>query len=228
MLWSNDYLQKYSVQTGKTLASIAREEVMQYGVESAELPGVLASILGDIPDETMESLLKHGLRAMAEMTSEEFMSLPGIGREKAIRLTAAFNLTKRMARLMPEDKASIRSPQDVAEIIMEEMRYLDREHFVALILNTKNQVIAKDLISIGTLNSSSVHPRELFKSAIRRSAAGMVLVHNHPSGDPEPSREDCEITERLVEIGNLIGIPIMDHLVIGDKRFVSFKERGLI
>ncbi|MTI85601.1 MAG: JAB domain-containing protein [Firmicutes bacterium] len=201
---------------------------MQYGVASSELLGVLASILGDVPDETMESLLKQGLRAMADMTLEEFMSLPGIGRERAVRLTAAFDLARRMARIMPENRSEIRSPEDAASLVMEDMRYLNREHFVVLLLNTKNHVIARELISIGTLNSSSVHPRELFKPAIRRSAASIILVHNHPSGDPEPSTGDCKVTERLVEIGELMGIEVLDHLVIGDQRFVSFKQKGLL
>ncbi len=228
MLWSENYLKQYAMQPQKTLASIAREEVMQYGVESSELPGVLASILGDVPDETMESLMKQGLRAMADMTSEEFMSLPGIGRERAVRLSAAFDLARRVTRIMPEDMPQVRSPEDVANLVMEEMRHLDREHFVALLINVKRQVIAREIISIGTLNSSQVHPRELFKPAIRRSADSIILVHNHPSGDPEPSSEDCKVTERIVEVGEVMGIFIIDHIVIGDKRFVSFKERGLI
>jgi len=111
---------------------------------------------------------------------------------------------------------------------MEEMRNLDREHFRALLLNVKNQVIGREIISIGTLNSSAVHPRELFRNAIKRSAAALILAHNHPSGDPAPSREDIEVTRRLLEAGHIIGIEILDHLIIGDNKFTSFKAKGLM
>ncbi|SFR11538.1 DNA repair protein RadC [Desulfoscipio geothermicus DSM 3669] len=210
------------------MVSIAKEEAIQYGVESVELPGVLVSILGEVPDETLEFLLKQGLRTLAEMTPEEFMKFKGIGKEKAVRLAAAFELARRLARLMPENKPKITSPENAAALVMEEMRYLDREHFFAILLNTKNQVIARETISIGTLNFSVVHPRELFKAAIRRSADGIILVHNHPSGDPTPSRGDTEVTKRLIEVGNVIGINVLDHLVIGDNKFVSLKTKGLL
>jgi len=130
--------------------------------------------------------------------------------------------------LSPEDKPNIKSPEDAAALVMEEMRHYDKEYFCALLLNTKNQVLARETISIGTLNYSATHPRELFKAAIRRSAAGIIVVHNHPSGDPEPSRQDIEVTDRLIEAGKIIGIEVLDHLVIGDNRFVSLKANGLI
>jgi DNA repair protein RadC len=228
MLWNEEYLKQYTIPAQRTLASIAREEAIQYGVESVELPGVLVSILGEVPDETLEFLLKQGLRTLAEMTPEEFMKLKGIGKEKAVRLAAAFELARRLARLKPVNKPRITSPENAAALVMEEMRYLDREHFFAILLNTKNQVIARETISIGTLNFSAVHPRELFKAAIRRSAAGVILVHNHPSGDPTPSRGDIDVTKRLIEVGNVIGINVLDHLVIGDNKFVSLKTKGLL
>jgi DNA repair protein RadC len=111
---------------------------------------------------------------------------------------------------------------------MEEMCYLDREHFRVILLNTKNRVLGVETVSIGSLNSSLVHPREVFKSAVQRSAAGVILVHNHPSGDPTPSSEDIEITRRLSDAGRVIGIEVLDHIIIGDHLFVSFKEKGLI
>ncbi|SFH33335.1 DNA replication and repair protein RadC [Desulfotomaculum arcticum] len=212
----------------RSLSLQVREEAIRYGVDSSELSGVLGCILGPVPDETMEFLLKKGLRALAQMSPEELLNLPGIGIEKSIRLAAAFELARRMARLMPEDRPQIKSPEDAVALVMEEMRYLDREHFWSLLLNTKNQVLARETISIGTLNSSAIHPRELYKAAVRCSAAGVVLVHNHPSGDPTPSKQDIEVTKRLIEAGNIIGINVLDHLVIGDKKFVSFKARGLM
>jgi len=235
-LWNDEFLEQYNrpvqsaLQSGvqSSLSLKVREEAIQYGVESSELPGVLASILGPVPDETMEFLLKQGLRALAQMSPEELLNLPGIGIEKSIRLAAAFELARRMARLMPEDRPTINSPESAAALVMEEMRHLDREHFWALLLNTKNQVLARETISIGTLSSSAIHPRELYKAAVRRSAAGVILVHNHPSGDPTPSQQDIDVTKRLIEAGKIIGINVLDHLVIGDNKFVSLKERGLI
>lgn len=174
-------------------------------------------------------LSAHGnLRSLLQVSIEELYAIKGIGPAKAAQIKAALELGRRVALAVAGTSVSIKSPDDAAALVMEEMRHLDREHFVALLLNVKNQVVAKELISIGTLSTSSVHPRELFKPAIRRSAASIILVHNHPSGDPEPSREDLEVTERLVEAGELLGIQVLDHLIIGDNRFVSFKNKGLI
>jgi DNA repair protein RadC len=111
---------------------------------------------------------------------------------------------------------------------MEEMCYLDREQFRVLLLNTKNQVLAVETVSVGTLNSSLVHPREVFKQAVVKSAAAVILVHNHPSGDPGPSSEDLEITRRLHDAGKLIGIEVLDHIIIGDHIYFSVKEKGII
>ncbi len=123
---------------------------------------------------------------------------------------------------------SIRSPEDGANYVMNDMRFLSQEHFVCLYLNTKNQVLHKQTIFIGSLNASIVHPREVFKEAFRRSAASIICVHNHPSGDPTPSREDIEVTKRLVECGRIIGIDVLDHLIIGEKKFISLKEKGYL
>lgn len=113
-------------------------------------------------------------------------------------------------------------------LLMNEMRYLDREHFRVLLLNAKNRVLSIETVSVGTLNSSAVHPRELFKPAIRNSAAAVILVHNHPSGDPTPSRQDITVTERLKEVGEILGIEVLDHVIVGDGVFISFKEKGLL
>ncbi|MBF7084619.1 DNA repair protein RadC [Desulfallas sp. Bu1-1] len=212
-----------------SVVQMLKEEVCNYGIDNVGISGLVAVILDcNIPDKTMSILLGKNLRELAEMTPEELMALPGIGRAKAIRLAAAFELARRLANTMPEDRPSIRSPENAAVLVMGEMRHLDREHFWALLLNTKNRVIAREVISIGTLNSSAVHPRELFKAAIRRSAAAVILVHNHPSGDPTPSQQDIEVTKRMVEAGNIVGINVLDHLVIGDNQFVSLKAQGLM
>ena len=111
---------------------------------------------------------------------------------------------------------------------MEELRYLKKEHFICLFLNTKNQLIAQETLSVGTLNASLVHPREVFRAAIKCSSASLICVHNHPSGDPTPSPEDVALTKRLVEAGELVGIDVLDHIVIGEQQFISLKEQGLM
>lgn len=178
----------------------------------------------------VEELLQRftSLRGLSEATVNELVTIKGLGPRKASLLKASFELGKRLYCTKPEKPVSIRSPQDVADLVMPEMRYLDREHFRALLLNTKNHIIRVETISIGTLNTSTIHPRELFKPAIRFSAASIILVHNHPSGDSTPSREDIDVTRRLVEVGRILGIEVLDHVIIGDGVFTSFKEKGLL
>jgi len=144
------------------------------------------------------------------------------------QLKAALELGRRLSSEVSKPKFMVKSPEDVYHFLREKMRYYDREHFKAVFLNTKHHVITVETISVGSLNSSLVHPRELFKNSIKRSAAALILAHNHPSGDPTPSIEDIEITRRLVEVGNIIGIQVLDHIVIGESSFVSLKEQGVI
>jgi DNA repair protein RadC len=175
-------------------------------------------------------LLTHfeGLRLLKAASLEEMTSIKGIGKAKAIQVLAAVELGRRMANLAYDDKYVIRSPEDGAKYMMNDMRFLSQEHFVCLYLNTKNQVIHKQTIFIGSLNASIVHPREVFKEGLKRSAASIIALHNHPSGDPTPSREDIEVTKRLVECGKIIGIELLDHLIIGENKFVSLKEKGYL
>lgn len=169
-----------------------------------------------------------GLRLLKDASIEEITAVKGIGSAKAIQLKAAIEIGRRIERLKYEDRFMIRSPEDAANYMMEEMRFLSQEHFVALYLNTKNQVMHKQTLFIGSLNASIVHPREVFKEAFRRSAASIVCLHNHPSGDPTPSREDIDVTKRLVECGKILGIDVLDHLIIGEKKYVSLKEKGYL
>jgi DNA repair protein RadC len=131
-----------------------------------------------------------------------------------------------MSKLSLEAVPTIRSPQDVSRMVMEDMRFLQQEHFVCIFLNTKNGVIGRETLSVGSLNATIVHPRELYRAAIKRSAASIICVHNHPSGDPTPSSEDIQLTQRLVEAGQILGIDLLDHMIIGDRKFVSMKELG--
>ncbi|RHW40635.1 JAB domain-containing protein [Neobacillus notoginsengisoli] len=175
-------------------------------------------------------LLSHfeGLRLLKAASLEEITAIKGIGKAKAIQLMAALELGSRVANLTNNERYVIRSPEDGANYVMNEMRFLSQEHFVCLYLNTKNQVLHKQTIFIGSLNASIVHPREVFKEAFRRSAASIICLHNHPSGDPTPSREDIEVTKRLAECGKIIGIDVLDHLIIGENKFISLKEKGYL
>lgn len=169
----------------------------------------------------------QGLRFLMDVSLEELSKVRGIGPAKASQIKAVVEISKRLAVAGIPERAIIKSPADVAGMLMEEMRYLNTEHFKVLLLNTKNSVLAIETISIGGLNSSIVHPREVFKPAIKRSCASVILVHNHPSGDPAPSPEDINVTQRLAEAGNILGIGVLDHIIIGDGKFLSLKERRL-
>jgi len=169
-----------------------------------------------------------GIKNLVQANVEELSKIKGIGPAKAAQLKAALEIGSRLASATNGARPYIKGPEDAAQMVMEEMRHLDREHFCALLLNTKHQVVARETISVGTLNSSLVHPRELFRAAIKRSAAALILVHNHPSGDPSPSREDREITARLKEAGTIIGIDVLDHIIIGDNNFISLKSMGML
>ena len=174
------------------------------------------------------------LPELAGATVEEIAQVKGIGETKAIQLKAAFELARRLSSNTRDKQTPISSPEDAAVVVREDMRLLDREEFRVLLLNTKNGLIKKCEVSRGSLNASIVEPREVFKDAIAASAASMILVHNHPSGDPTPSSEDIAVTKRLVKAGELLNIAVLDHIILGhrttkrDQDFVSLKELGLM
>lgn len=170
----------------------------------------------------------NGLKMLKHATVEELKEVKGIGETKAIQLMAALELGKRLVSERPEDRYAIRSPLDGVKYVMDDMRFYTQEHFVCLYLNTKNQVIHRQTIFVGSLNASIVHPREVFKEAIKRSAASVICFHNRPSGDPTPSEEDIAVTKRLVECGYLLGIDVLDHIIIGDRDYISLKEKGIV
>ncbi|MEK4028650.1 DNA repair protein RadC [Pseudobacillus sp. FSL P4-0506] len=212
-----------------------RERLVAYGAASLSTHELLAIILRTgTKDESVLQLANRllqtfeGLRLLKEASLEEMTSIKGIGEAKAIQIISALELGRRVSQLRFEERYVIRSPEDGADYVMEEMRFLTQEHFVCLYLNTKNQVLHKQTLFIGSLNASIVHPREVFKEAFRRSAASIICIHNHPSGDPQPSREDIDVTKRLAECGKILGIELLDHLIIGEKKFVSLKEKGYL
>ena len=214
---------------------LPRERLYALGPEALSNREVLAILLrtgvkGENVLDLAERLLADsgGLSGLARLTVHELAQLHGLGKAKASGLKAALELGKRLVSSDPASRPVINSPQDVAHLVMEEMRHFDREHFRVVTLNTKNHVLGISPISVGSLNSSLVHPRECFKEAIRRNSNAIILLHNHPSGDPTPSREDIEVTKRLADGGKILGIEVLDHVIIGDNRYISLKERGIV
>ncbi|WP_203333118.1 RadC family protein [Planococcus beigongshangi] len=166
------------------------------------------------------------IQQMKDASIEELTSINGIGQAKAVQLLAAVELGRRLSSKQTDAKYTIRSPKDAASYLMADMTSLKQEHFVVLFLNIKNQVLHRQTIFVGSLNASIVHPREIFREAVRRSAASIVCAHNHPSGNPAPSPEDIAVTKRLMEAGSIVGIELLDHLIIGDHQFISLNEKG--
>lgn len=212
-----------------------RERLFENGIISLSDAEILAIVLrtGSI-DESSLALgarllsLYGSLSGLIMLSPEELSRVKGVGEAKAAQLLAALELGRRAYSTEPRTRTIISGPSDVARIVMSKMRYLDREEFKALILSTKNEVKKVVDISVGSLNSSIVHPRELYKTAIKYSGASVILVHNHPSGDPVPSSEDVRLTRRLREAGRIIGIELIDHVIIGDDNFCSLKEKNLL
>ncbi len=215
-----------------------RERLQQHGagaLRDAELIAILlrTGVKGKSAVQLAEELLrKHSLEEFISVPIEALAKTPGIGHAKAVQLKAAFELAKRLSR--PRERTIVNDPAAAAGIVREEMQHLDREEFRVLLLNTKNALIRVADVSRGSLNASIVEPREVFKDAIAASAAGMVLVHNHPSGDPTPSAEDIAITKRLVKAGELLNINVLDHIILGQRTnlrpqdYASLKELGLM
>ncbi|MDD4601196.1 hypothetical protein SDC9_09035 [bioreactor metagenome] len=214
-----------------------REKLLAKGSQSLSNAELIAILLrtGTRRDSAVgvaQRLLKKyeepGIAAFAGLTPHELSQESGIGPAKAVTIAAAIELGKRLHDLAAAERPIIRSPQDAAYLMMPRLRFETKEQFIALMLSTKNHVLATPVISLGTLNASIVHPREVFRQAINYSAAAVILVHNHPSGDPSPSKEDIDLTARMVDAGKILGISILDHVIIGDKRYVSLKEKGII
>ncbi|GAB4073293.1 DNA repair protein RadC [Barrientosiimonas marina] len=212
-----------------------RERLLTFGPDHLSNQELLAILIGSgTKDESVmilaNRILMHfeGIRLLQDATIEELTAIKGIGTAKGVLLLSALELGRRLHQYRPDELYVIHSPEDGADYVMEEMRHLNQEHFVTLFLNTKNQIIHRQTIFIGSLNASIVHPREIYREAVKRSAASIVCAHNHPSGDPAPSQEDIHVTRRLVDSGKMIGIELLDHLIIGDRKFISLKEKGYL
>jgi DNA repair protein RadC len=173
-------------------------------------------------------LSQYDLKQLSVVDMMQLMKIHGIKLAKAAQIAACFELARRLERFESTSKFKINSPEDVYRLLYPAMRESKKETFMELCLDTKNQVIREDTVSIGSLNANIVHPREVFRTALIESAAHIIVAHNHPSGDPAPSREDVDITKKLAETGKIMGIDVLDHVIIGDGRHFSMKEAGHI
>ena len=213
-----------------------REKLLRDGPETLSTVEVLAVILGtgtrsksvmDLAGEVL-AMDPRGLRYLAECSPEDLKEVSGMGDAKVCMLMAALELGKRLSCLPAEERVRIKCPEDIANLFLERLRYETKEHFKCLLINSRGEILEENEVSIGDLNSSASHPREVFSPAVRRSAGSVAFIHNHPSGDPTPSDADIDSTRRLVEAGNLLGIPVIDHIIIGDGTYVSMKGLGYI
>ncbi|MEK7672188.1 MAG: DNA repair protein RadC [Bacteroidota bacterium] len=212
-----------------------REKLLQRGAHAlsdAELLAILIRV-GSGKSTALDLARKilvqeRNLRGIAGKTPQELMRLKGIGEAKAVELLAAFEIGRRVQGMNSDEKLIVQSPEDIARFMIPRLRDKKNESFWVLLLDSKNGLMHEEELTVGTLNASLVHPREVFKVAIDRVAAAVIVVHNHPSGNREPSVEDLNITRQLVEAGRIIGIPLHDHLIIAGDSYTSFAERGLL
>jgi DNA repair protein RadC len=202
------------------------------GLSNAELLAILlrVGLKGENVVRLAERLLGQwgGLPGLHRMSHADLCQVKGIGQAKAAQLMAAIELGRRIAISSPEERPTISSPADAANLLMYQMSALEQEYLYVILLDTRNRVLGKPLeIYHGSLNTSLIRTGEVFREAVKVNAAGVIVAHNHPSGDPSPSPEDVAVTRALVEAGKLLDVEVLDHLVIGRQRFVSLKERGL-
>ncbi len=211
-----------------------RERLEHYGAEALSTPEILAILLrtgsqGENVLALAQRLLVefNGLGGLARASFSQLADVRGIGKAKAAQLKAGLEMGRRLQIAAPEERAQISSPADAANLLMVEMGFLEQEHLRLLLLDTKNRVLASPTLYKGNVNTSVIRIAEIFREAIRHNSTALIVAHNHPSGDPSPSPEDVRITRQIVEAGSLLGIDVLDHLVIGQGRYVSLKERGL-
>lgn len=211
-----------------------RERLIKNGASALSDSELLAIILRtgskqeNVINLSQRILKEYNIKQLSQVNLSQLMKVHGIKESKAAQIAACFEIARRLESFRDEEKPKISSPEDVYRRLYPRMREQKKEMFIELCLDTKNQIIREEIISVGSLNANIVHPREVFKLALAESSAHIIVAHNHPSGDPTPSREDIEITKKLFETGNIIGITLLDHVVIGEGRHFSMKEAGHI
>lgn len=213
------------------------EKFVQYGPEKLSDAELLAIIIrtgthGEQAIDVARKLLMYsnmytGLKGLNYLTLKELKDINGIGKVKAIQILSVVELTKRMSKAIGEDVLRMNRPESVAQYYMQELRHLTIEKIVLVMLDSKSRRIKDMIISSGTVNASILAPREIFVNALKYEAVNIIVLHNHPSGDPTPSNDDIYSTKRIKEAGDLIGIKLLDHIIIGDNRYYSLKEHGL-
>jgi DNA repair protein RadC len=212
-----------------------RERLLKLGTEALSAQEILALILGrGVKGEsvmvTSQKLLSRfrNLKGVANASVEELTETKGIGPAKAAQIKAALELSKRLEADAGEgSKPMLKSPEDVVAKVRSQLKGRKKEHFLVLCLDTRNRLINCRPVSTGSLDTSIVHPREVFREAVSSCAASVIFAHNHPSGDPEPSKEDVELTKRLAKAGEIMGIDVLDHIIVCDKNYLSLKARNL-
>ncbi len=210
-----------------------REKLIKKGAKALKKEELLAILLRtglkgkNAIEIANDILVKYGDKKLLDVSYEELRNLRGVGPTKAIQILAAIELGSRLFKERSEKEIYINSPEDVVKEI-NHIKENKKENFVVLYLDARNRLIYKETVSIGTLNASLVHPREVFEPALRNFAVQIILAHNHPSGDPEPSEDDLIITRRLIEAGKILGIEVTDHIILAKNIFFSFKDKALI
>ncbi len=203
------------------------ERLYQVGAQALNLTELLAAVIGGQQQlELAQSLVSRWGETLLQVEQSELEQVPGVGRQTAARIKAALELGQRLAHWPDAERCQIRRPEDAAAILIPLIGHQEQEHFVVLYLDTRNRVMDHEVLYKGSLNTSLVRIAEVFRGAIRRNCAAIIVAHNHPSGDPSPSPEDVALTRRLVEAGKLMEVEVHDHLIIG-KTFLSLRERGL-
>ena len=211
-----------------------RERLQHYDPEALSTAEVIAILLrtGSRGENVLDLATRlmvefGGLAGLARATFSELSAIKGVGQAKAAQLKAGLEIGRRLLIAAPHERPQITSPADAANLLMLEMGHLEQEHLRVLLLDTKNQVLASPVVYKGNVNTSVIRIAELFRAAIRHNSTALILAHNHPSGDPTPSPEDVRVTRQIIEAGTMLDIEVLDHLIIGQGRYVSLKERGL-